>query len=78
MTLFLKCCHTSEHFSECCSNCKWHDYAAHYSVHNNDVLIIILNDKNNNSADESEHVAKLRQIASTSSLTETVIIDLNL
>jgi len=22
MTLFLKCCHMSEHFSECCSNCK--------------------------------------------------------
>jgi len=22
MTLFLKCHHTSEHFDECCSNCK--------------------------------------------------------
>jgi len=22
MTFFLKCCYTSKHFSECCSNCK--------------------------------------------------------
>jgi hypothetical protein len=45
---FLKCHCTSKHFSECCSNCKWHDHAAHCSVHNNDVLIVILNDENNN------------------------------
>ncbi len=64
MTLFLKCCCTSEHFSECCSNCKWCDYAAHCSVCNNDVLIVILNNENNNNTDENECIVKLRQIAS--------------
>jgi hypothetical protein len=44
----LKCHCTSKHFSECCSNCKWHDHAAHCSVCNNDVLIVISNDENNN------------------------------
>ncbi len=78
MTLFLKCRHTSKHFSECCSNCKWHDHAAHCSVCNNDVLIVILNNENNNDINESEHIAKLRWIASTLLLTETVVIDLNL
>jgi len=78
MTLFLKCHYASEHFSECCSNCKWHDHAACCFVHNNDVLIIILNDENNDSANENEHIAKLRQIALTLLSAETVIIDLDL
>ena len=78
MMSFLKCCCTSKHFSECCSNCKWCDYAAHCSVRNNDVLIVISDNENNNSADENECIVKLRQIALTSLLTETVIIDLNL
>ncbi len=55
-----------------------HDHAAHYSVHNNDVLIVISDDENNDSTDESEHVAKSRQIASTSLLTEAVVINLDL
>ncbi len=78
MMLFLKCHYMSKHFNKCCSNCKWCDHTAHYSVCNNDVLIIILNDENNNSADESECVAKSRQIALTSLSAEAVIIDLNL
>jgi hypothetical protein len=45
----------SKHFNECCSNCKWHDHAAHCSVCNNDVLIVILNDENNNSINEWVH-----------------------
>ncbi len=76
MTLFLKCCYTSKHFNECCDNCKWSDHAAHYSVHNNDVLIIILNNENDDSADENKHIAKLRHIASALLLTEMIIIDL--
>ncbi len=62
MTLFLKCHCISKHFSECCSNCKWRDHAAHYSVCNNDVLIVILNNENNNSVNESEHAAQSKQI----------------
>ncbi len=78
MMLFSECCHTSEHFNECYSNCKWHDHAAHCFVHNNDVLIVILNDENNNSINENEHIAKLRQITSVLLLVEMVVIDLNL
>ncbi len=78
MMLFLKCCHTSKHFNECCDNCKWHDHTAHCSVCNNDVLIVILNDENDDSTDEGECIAKLRQIASILLLTEAVIIDLDL
>ncbi len=78
MTLFLKCCCTSEHFSKCCSNCKWCDHAAHCFVYNNDVLIIISDDENNNSTDESECVAKLKWIASPSVSAEAIVIDLNL
>jgi len=37
-----------------------------------------LNNENNNSADENEHIAKLRQIALTLLLTEMIVIDLNL
>jgi len=73
MTLFLKCCHTSKHFSECCSNYKWCDHAAHCSVCNNDVLIVILNDENNNDVNEGEPAAQSRQITSVL-LTETVVI----
>ncbi len=73
MTLFSKCCCMSEHFSECCDNCKWHDHTAHCSVCNNDVLIVILNDENNNNVNESEHAAQLRQITSVL-LTEAVVI----
>ncbi len=57
MTLFLKCHHTSEHFSECCNNCKWRDHAACCSVCNNDVLIVISDNENNNSVNENEHAA---------------------
>jgi len=78
MVLFSECHHTSEHFKRCYDNCKWHDYTAHYSVHNNDVLIVISDDENDNDVNENEHIAKLRQIALTLLLTETVIIDLNL
>jgi len=78
MTLFSECCHTSEHFNECYSNCKWCDYTAHCFVCNNDVLIIILNNENNNSADESECIVKLRWIASILLLMRTVIIDLKI
>jgi len=78
MTLFLKCHHTSKHFSECCDNCKWSDHAAHCSVHNNDVLIVILNDENDDNADENECIARSRQIVLTLLLTETIIIDLKI
>jgi len=73
MTLFLKCRHTSKHFSECCSNCKWRDHAARCSVHNNDVLIVILNDENDNDVNENEPAAQSRRITSAP-LTEVVII----
>ncbi len=53
MTLFLKCHYMSKHFSKYCDNCKWCDHAAYCSVHSNDVLIIISDDENNNSVDES-------------------------
>jgi len=64
MTLFSECHHMSEHFSECCSNCKWCDHAAHCFVHNNDILIVILNDENNNNVNEGEPAAQSRQITS--------------
>ncbi len=73
MTFFLKCHCTSEHFNECCDNCKWHDHAAHCFVHNNDVLIVILNDENDNDVNEGEHAAQSRQITSTL-LTEVIVI----
>jgi len=73
MTLFLKCCHMSEHFNECCDNCKWHDHAAHCSVHNNDVLIVISDNENNNNVNEGECAAWSRQITSAL-LTEAVVI----
>jgi len=76
MMLFLKCHHTSKHFSECYSNCKWCNYTAHCFIHNNDVLIVILNDENNNSINESECIAKSRWIALTSLSARTIIIDL--
>jgi len=78
MMFFLKCHCMSEHFSECCDNCKWCDHAACYSVHNNDVLIIISDDENNDSVDENEHIAKLRWIASALLSMRAVIIDLDL
>ncbi len=78
MTLFLKCHCTSKHFSECCSNCKWHDHTAHCFVCNNDVLIVISDNKNNNSVNEGEHIARSRHIALTSLSAEVVVIDLNL
>ena len=73
MTLFSECYCMSEHFNECCSNCKRCDHTAHCSVCNNDVLIVILNDENNNNVNKDEHAAQLRQIASVSSA-ETVVI----
>jgi len=57
MALFSECHHMSEHFSECCNNCKWCDHTAHCSVCNNDVLIVILNDENNNNVNEDECAA---------------------
>ncbi len=78
MTFFSECCHISEHFSECCSNCKWCDHTAHCSVCNNDVLIIISDNENNNDVNEGEHIARLRQIASASLLMRAVVIYLNL
>ncbi len=78
MTLFLKCHHMSKHFNECCDNCKWRDHAAHYSVCNNDVLIIISNNENNNDVNEGEHIAKLRQIALISLSVRVIVINLNL
>jgi len=62
MTLFSKCHCTSEHFDKCCSNCKWCDHTAHCFIHNNDVLIVILNDENDDNVNESEHAAQSRQI----------------
>jgi len=75
MTLFLKCRCTSEHFDECCGNCKWRDHACCCSVRNNDVLIVILDDEdNNNDVNESEPAAQLRRITSTPPSAEAVII----
>jgi len=75
MTLFLKCRHTSEHFDECCSNCKWRDHACCCSVCNNDVLIVISNDENNNNdVNESEPAAQSRRITSALPLMKAVII----
>ncbi len=73
MTLFLKCHCMSEHFSECCSNCKWHDHAVHCSVCNNDVLIVISDDENNNNVNEGEPAAQLRQITLTLSVRVIII-----
>ncbi len=78
ITLFLKCHHMSEHFDECCNYCKWHDHTAHCFICNNDVLIIISDDKNNDNADENEHIARLRWIASASLSAKVVVIDLDL
>ncbi len=78
MTLFLECHCTSKHFDECCNNCKWHDHAAHYFVRNNDVLIVISDNENDNSADESECIVKLRQIALILLSVRAVVINLNL
>ncbi len=78
MTLFLKCCCMSEHFNECCSNCKWHNHAAHCSVCNNDVLIVISDDENNDSVNENEHIARSRQIASALLSARVIVIDLDL
>ncbi len=72
MTLFLKCCCMSEHFSECCSNYKWCDHAAHCFIHNNDIFIVILNDENNNNVNENKCAAQLRQI--TSALLMRVVV----
>ena len=75
MTFFLECRHTSKHFSECCSNCKWCDHAHCCSVHNNDILIVILNDENNNNdVNEDEPAAQPRRIASTPPLMRAVVI----
>ncbi len=78
MMLFLKCYHMSEHFNECCNNCKWCDHAAHYFICNNDVLIVILNNKNNNDINESECIAKSKQTASTLLSVKVIIINLEL
>jgi len=75
MMLFLKCRHTSEHFNECCNNCKWCDHAHCCFICNNDVLIVILNDENNNNdVNESEPAAQSRRITSTLLLIEVIII----
>ena len=74
MTLFLKCHCTSEHFSECCNNCKWRDHTACCSVCNNDVLIVILNNENNNNVNEGEPAAQLRRITLTLLSVRTIII----
>jgi len=75
MTLFLKCCHTSEHFDECYSNCKWCDHACHCFIHNNDVLIVISDDENNNNdVNENKPAAQSRRITSASLLVRAVII----
>jgi len=75
MMLFLKCHHTSEHFNECCGNCKWRDHACRCFVCNNDVLIIILNDENNDDdVNENEPAAQPRRIASALLLTKAVVI----
>ncbi len=58
MTIFSECCYMSKHFKECCNNCKWCDHTAHCSVHNNDVVIVILNDNDDNDeVNESEWVS---------------------
>jgi len=72
MTLFSECRRTPKHFSECCGNCKWREHAAHCSVCNNDVLIIILNDENDNNVNESEPAAQSRRI--TSALLVRVVV----
>jgi hypothetical protein len=64
----------SKHFDEYCNNCKWRDHAAHCSVCNNDILIVILNDENNDdNVNENESAAQSRQIT-LMSLMRTVII----
>jgi len=78
MTLFSECCHMLKHFNECCNNCKWHDHVVCCSVCNNNVLIVILNDENDDSVNEGEHVAKSRWIASALSLMRVIVIDLDL
>jgi len=65
MTSFSECHCTSKHFNECCDNCKWRDHAAHCSVHNNDVLIVISDDENDNNVNENEPAAQLRRITLT-------------
>ncbi len=78
MMLFLKCCHTSEHFKRCYDNCKWHDHTAHCSVCNNNVVIVILNDNDdNNKASENEQVSQQQQIVSALLSVKTVVINLN-
>jgi len=75
MTLFLKCHHTSEHFNECCNNCKWQDHMCCCSACNNDVLIVILNDENNNNdVNESEPATQLRRITSALLSVRVVVI----
>jgi len=74
MTLFSKCCCMSEHFSECCDNCKWRDHTACCSVCNNDVLIVILNNENDNNVNEGECAAQSRQITSAPLSVRVVII----
>jgi len=75
MTLFLKCRHTSEHFDECCDNCKWHDHACRCFIHNNDVLIVISDDEDNDDdVNESEPAAWLRRITSAPLSVRAVII----
>jgi len=64
MTLFLKCCCMSEHFNECCSNCKWCDHTAHCFVRNNDIFIVISNDENDDDVNEGESAAQSRRITS--------------
>jgi len=75
MMLFSECRYTSEHFDECCSNCKWHDHVCCCSVCNNDVLIVISDDEdNNNDVNEDEPAAQSRRIASTLLSVRAVII----
>jgi len=73
MTLFSECHCMSEHFNECCSNCKWCDHAACCSVCNNDVLIVISNNENNNNVNEDESAAQSRQITLTLSVRAIII-----
>jgi len=75
MALFSECHHTPEHFSKCCSNCKWRDHTHCCSVRNNDVLIVILNDEDNNDdVNEGEPAAQLRRIALTLLLMRVIVI----
>jgi len=75
MTLFLKCRCTSEHFSECCSNCKWCDHTCRCFIRNNDVLIVILNDENDNDdVNEDEPAAQPRRITPALPPVGTVVI----